>query len=391
MTKNFKYVFALVLVLLMLLGAISTVFAQSSTITPNTWVQGQLTDTSTLSIYTLAVSSGDFIEINLISINPQADLNVSLLSPSSAPVAGGVQNQQGIDQLNFRATETGVHTILLGSANNVFGSYLVKVDVSNNIYQDLPTNLGPIQINVDNKTFSVAFAIAASQCQTVVVVENQTDNFYFDVTLSDGNGATIATTSNGLAGVAYALSPNQAGFILEIYSQRIQTGSLTVEVANDCAQSSGDQPTQTGESTAPIGVCSVNSTLDVNIRTGPGTVYYAIGGLYPGNFLEVVGQANGWYQVEYNNGLGWVSGTVVTTNGDCTNVPYVTPPPTPYPTATSTPTATTTPTATNTSEATYTPSWTPTGATSTPSNTPTWTPTITPSYTPTWTPTPTPV
>jgi hypothetical protein len=44
----------------------------------------------------------------------------------------------------------------------------------------------------------------------------------------------------------------------------------------------------------------------VNVRSGPGTTYDIIGSVAPGAALTVVGNAEGWQQVEFDGGDGWI-------------------------------------------------------------------------------------
>ncbi len=98
----------------------------------------------------------------------------------------------------------------------------------------------------------------------------------------------------------------------------------------------------------------------LNMRSGPGTAYPAIDGLFQGASVAVVGRAeNGWFKVHWQEGEqekeGWVSGksAYVATNEEVEEAPLLTaeaisPSPTatdtPLPTSTLIPTSTETPT-----------------------------------------------
>ncbi len=73
----------------------------------------------------------------------------------------------------------------------------------------------------------------------------------------------------------------------------------------------------------PTSYCTVSSSNNVNIRGGPGTNYTVIGTLLPGTSLPASGQLDGWYVVTAGGQQGWVSGTVVATNGLCNLLPLV--------------------------------------------------------------------
>jgi hypothetical protein len=100
-----------------------------------------------------------------------------------------------------------------------------------------------------------------------------------------------------------------------------------------------------------------DTTLPVNVREGPSTVFHAFAALSPGESFAVTGRDNpgDWYRIEVNGVEGWVAASVTRLAGDCANleviavrVPTRTPTPTPTPTPTSTPTSTPTLTATPT-------------------------------------------
>jgi hypothetical protein len=85
------------------------------------------------------------------------------------------------------------------------------------------------------------------------------------------------------------------------------------------------------------------AVTNANVRQGDSTFYPVITGLTPGQIVPIVGISNtgsGWFQIELpGGGRGWVSPTVVRTQGDLNRVPRVAPPPPPPPTATPTPAA----------------------------------------------------
>lgn len=83
----------------------------------------------------------------------------------------------------------------------------------------------------------------------------------------------------------------------------------------------------------------------VNVRSGPGTNYPILGYLQPGAEARVIGYYGDWWQIQYDGGVGWVFGDIVSPF-HTENVPQVQPPPSPTPLP---PTATPVPTPTPTS------------------------------------------
>ena len=66
----------------------------------------------------------------------------------------------------------------------------------------------------------------------------------------------------------------------------------------------------------------------VNVRSGPDVSFPKLGYLDPGTSAEVTGKYEDWFQIDYNDGPGWVFGELVAvTNTD--SVPVVQPPASP--------------------------------------------------------------
>lgn len=172
--------------------------------------------------------------------------------------------------------------------------------------------------------------------------------------------------------VNQAWSPVNAGrHILEMRAFNLdnQTGEpaqvvVTVAQAPAVAQVPTLPPAGTGvppETGVPVGETPaanasgpmVTALVNLNVRSGPGVDYPAIGALPAGQSALIVGQ-NGegsWWQVVYQSGSGpgWISGSAKYSTAVVTGeipVVEVPPPPTPTPTATGTPTPTPEPTAT---------------------------------------------
>lgn len=82
---------------------------------------------------------------------------------------------------------------------------------------------------------------------------------------------------------------------------------------------------------------------NINLRSGPGTAYDAIGVLTAGDTLDIVGRNSdlSWWQVATPAGLAWVAANVVTANNIDETIPVIdVPPPIIPPTPTSLPVST---------------------------------------------------
>ncbi len=101
-------------------------------------------------------------------------------------------------------------------------------------------------------------------------------------------------------------------------------------------------PTETPNPTARL-----SASQAVNVRSGPGTNYAAIGKLAVGQSYEITGKNQGgdWLQFQFDGRQGWVLSSLVTTSGDLNsvqvaqNIPAAPVQPTARPRATAAPTA----------------------------------------------------
>ncbi len=81
--------------------------------------------------------------------------------------------------------------------------------------------------------------------------------------------------------------------------------SETRFIYGDPAEAAAGAPTENGG--AQAGSVTLTVTGDqVNIRTGPGTDYEAIGQVSSGDTLVMTGKSDNWYQVEYNGGTAYI-------------------------------------------------------------------------------------
>lgn len=58
----------------------------------------------------------------------------------------------------------------------------------------------------------------------------------------------------------------------------------------------------------------------LNVRSGAGTQYKVIGVLRAGQSVDIVGESNGWYQIDYNGKTGYVYGKYVAVTSNLSNI-----------------------------------------------------------------------
>lgn len=82
---------------------------------------------------------------------------------------------------------------------------------------------------------------------------------------------------------------------------------MTTVLTNTPAATATDTAAPVVITDEPVQVLYVNAVARVNIRSGPGTAYDIIGSVSPGMALNVTGSSDGWQQVEYDGGEGWIA------------------------------------------------------------------------------------
>jgi len=99
------------------------------------------------------------------------------------------------------------------------------------------------------------------------------------------------------------------------------------------APTSTPLPTETVAIPPTACIPNVTSTTPVNIRSGPSTVFTAVGALSPGTSAQVAGKNTDgtWWYINYTGGNGWVSASVVTAACVPSSITIVASPPTPLP------------------------------------------------------------
>lgn len=96
--------------------------------------------------------------------------------------------------------------------------------------------------------------------------------------------------------------------------------------------------------TAFTGEPTVTALTDANVRAGDSTAYDEVGFLLTGESARIIGRSStgsGWWYIQLSNGRrGFISPTIVSVQGDTSNISLINPPATPTPTFTPTPPST---------------------------------------------------
>lgn len=110
--------------------------------------------------------------------------------------------------------------------------------------------------------------------------------------LTDGTKVKFSGEQNGWLKIAYN---NRQGFISKQYTSI--TSSATAGGNDNQTQSNVSPSSKNAEVTASA----------LNVRSGAGTNYGKIGLLSQGKVVQVTGESNGWYRIDFNGQTGWIS------------------------------------------------------------------------------------
>lgn len=110
--------------------------------------------------------------------------------------------------------------------------------------------------------------------------------------LTDGTKVKFSGEQNGWLKIAYN---NQQGFISKQYT------SIT------SAATAGGNASQTQSNVSSASKKAEVTASALNVRSGAGTNYGKIGLLSQGKVVQVTGESNGWYRIDFNGQTGWIS------------------------------------------------------------------------------------
>jgi len=394
------------IIMLVLLSTVQ-VMAQG-VVTYGSAVVATLEATAPVAVFTFQGTEGDQVTIQGIAITPGLDLTLSvqngaqiLVSSEGDPYAASPDDVRA----DFNLPANGTYVVIVTSAVGSTGDFLFKIagqaaaekTVITGIPADVPITAGATTYysytGTADTTTTLSLTTASPDLQFLAVVRNNTGQI---VSTSSGTSALVSLMGEGpyeiaLSGVTQSM-------------EGVVTVSLVEDLTDATPPPQPTEPADTGDTPPPVvteevapdntGACFVSSGGVVNVRSAPSTDATVLTQTQAGQAYPVSGTDSFWYLIDVAGiGVGWVFSDVVTTSGDCSNVPLIivefpeeqptTAPDTGQPTATYTPSYT--PTVAQQQDAptaTYTPSYTPTEPAQQP------TATYTPSYTPTTQPAP---
>ncbi len=321
-------------------------------------VTGSLTSANPFAIYRFTGNAGDQITAQVVGLTRGLAPSLSLLGPDQRQVAISDDSPFSPATGNaaliiHRLAVTGAYSLLVTSKEGMLGDFALALDgqpaatlrrlaVGAPTTLDLPPGSPPVDL---------VFPGSATMALTLSL-QTSSPGFAFLVQLFGPTGRLIAgLDGDTLTGVQLALPPGGGNYsaIVRPLLEEIG-GTITVLVTAGAGgtflptatpflpPTPFPTPTPLLPPTPFVCRATPSANVNVNVRTGPATNYPAIGSLFVGTYLDVIGRnAEGtWWVVNLGGRQGWVSGSVVRTEGPCGGLAVIVPPPSPTPAPTST-------------------------------------------------------
>lgn len=303
-----------------------------------------------------------------------SQVGVQALSDSAAPTITVLRDGVVVAQeSNAGAQSIATLTTILEA-----GNYVIRIGIVQNIpatvitlvQTEVPLIISPLLPNVlvtgdvNAQVPIMVYQFSALPEPAYLYYESVDPLRGADVKLVNlSTGVTGATVDSSLTGSRLRLVPDVSNYRVQISMHADTPITFTLCLVPVSAGSCGNggsnviAPTQPPQTT---GACTVSPLYQggTNIRQSASTFAPVVGVLLGGTTANVLGidPFGFWYNVEYNGTIGWAALSALVSNGNCVNLPNMTPPPvppTPTPTATPIPptaTPTATPAVTNTPE-----------------------------------------
>ncbi|MFL0489775.1 peptidase P60 [Bacillus sp. AFS054943] len=128
--------------------------------------------------------------------------------------------------------------------------------------------------------------------------------------------ADVLNVRSGAGTGHNVISKVKSGQVLQVIGQ--ENGWFKVNVNGQTGYVSGDFVTTGGKTGTTVqqgtGTYTVNVS-SLNVRTGPSTSHTVLGSVNKGKTVQVVGEVQDWFKINFNGGTGYVSKDFVTKGG----------------------------------------------------------------------------
>jgi len=321
-------------VFLLIVGLFSTVVAQGTVLAygsslSDSYVGNPIT-------YTFDGSEGDLISLYVIADEPLRP-TLALAQSNGQPIA--FSDRDALSPLLSDARITAVlpaddtYIVTLSNQDNaVTGPYTIALAAAEPFSAISLT--GTVEVTIEPDGTDQHFSIAANEdAAQQVRVRELPEGFGFTAQVQSADGQILAAVTGGLDEIVFTLPAGETDYSLTVGAVDAQIGT-EIEVAlldgdGEAAPPAATEddgpaePATTEEAQAPDDDTCVITADGVNVRSGPGTNFAAIGSLTAGVQFIATGQNSGWYNGTFNGQDAWVAASVVNASAACTDLPEV--------------------------------------------------------------------
>lgn len=227
-------------------------------------------------------------------------------------------------RITYRLEQPGIYSVLVSSIDGTEGSLTLVLNIEPMVEANVLE--GEAIVSVVAGSDPVAYVIPANPDMSLILeLASLTEGFEFAGWLSAPDGQLLSVIDGGIPLATFTLPATEGNYLLRVGGAELESeGDLRIAIVGSSENGGVQSPIATEEAGSvapPADICAVVAPGSVNIRSGAGTNFTAIGSLSAGDFAEVIGQNAGWYAINYNGQTGWVFGDVVRITGDCSAVP----------------------------------------------------------------------
>jgi len=306
--------------------------AQGTPLVYGSTVSGEINTTTPQGLYTINGAEGDWITAYAIGTAPEFQPTLSLLG-ATGQVAFSNEDyltpMSNDARISFRLPAAGAYSLLVGSFDATPGTYILALQSAipsiSTVLTEQPILLN-IPVNAPAQTYSFAANPTAS---SDITIASNTPGFGFTAQISDSDGTIIAVVDAGVERAVFTVPAGTLSYEITIRAaDPATTGEIAVSVTGAGVSPTTDaqpagQPTQATVALPTDQCVAVPGAAGANVRSDPGETYDPIGGVAATGYVQILGQNNGWYAVNYFGDTGWVASTVVTANGPCGEIPFL--------------------------------------------------------------------
>jgi uncharacterized protein YraI len=323
-------------VLMLTLGLFTAAAQETAPVEYGTVVVGTIPADGQQVAYSFNGSAGDLVTVQVLGITPGWQPTVTLLNPSQQPLTTNnnlatVGSLRPGAEISYRLFESGTHFVVVSGTT---GDFVLSLSartavVSTALVLNTPLNVAlPLTDPTSVFVFNTDPLLA-----TTLLIDAAPFDLNASIEIRNGVGQVTASLHGSLDNACISFVASDEVNEITISGSPEVTGSITLTLSNAPCElgQAPPQPVANTPQFVPIpieGVCAASSFRNVNIRSGPSTIFSIVSILPSRQPIQVVGRIEdgSWYAVQSPFVQGWISASVVSVTGPCDTLQVISPP-----------------------------------------------------------------